>query len=146
MTTIYSSTYINRPVEQVWDLFQDPSRMGEWVQGFHSIETLKGEGAEVGAMHLLTFMEGKRRIEVTETVVSCEPYKEFAMDATTKGMDTRMRTEFIADGSGTRIESENHFQPTALFMRIMLPLMKGTIGKRVQADLDRFARLVESEA
>jgi len=134
------------PVEHAWATFSNIELMPEWVQGFDSIRLLEGEAETVGSIYELVFREGKRKIVMIETVTGFVPNEMFSFEATTSGMSNRAETHFMADGDGSIIRSRNTFFATSWFFRLMMPLMKGAIAKRIAADFGRLKALAESTA
>jgi hypothetical protein len=81
-----------------------------------------------------------------QTVTGFVPNESFSFEATTTGMSNRAETHFMANGDGTLIRSRNTFFATSWFFRLMMPLMKGAITKRIAADFGRLKALAESTA
>ncbi|MCY4527651.1 MAG: SRPBCC family protein [Chloroflexi bacterium] len=52
------SVEANRPIDHAWAVLVDDSRMGEWLQGYKSTETLEGEPLTIGSKHRVVFDEG----------------------------------------------------------------------------------------
>jgi uncharacterized membrane protein len=135
---------IDCPVEHAWQTFKNVELMPEWVQGFLSLETIEGEPESAGSKHRLLFQEGKRQIEMIQTVVAFDPNERFVFTAATKGMRNACETTFAADGEGTIIRSSNQFIADGFFFKLMMPLMRGAITKRIEADFGRFKKLAEA--
>lgn len=135
---------IDCPVEFAWQTFKNVDLMGEWVQGFVRLETLEGEPETSGSKHLLVFQEGKRQVELVQTVIAFEPNERFEFTAATKGMRNACETLFRADGESTMVSSRNQFFAESFLFKMMMPLMRGAISKRIAADFDRLKALAES--
>lgn len=135
---------VDCPVEHTWQTFCNVDLMQEWVQGFLSVEILEGEPETVGSKHRLLFQEGKRQVELIQTVTAFDPNERFAFTATTKGMRNACETTFAADGEGTVIRSSNQFFADGFFFKLMMPLMRGAITKRIAADFGRLKKLAEA--
>jgi uncharacterized membrane protein len=132
------------PVEHAWATFSNIELMPKWVQGFDSIRLLEGEPETVGSVYELVFLEGKRKIVMIETVTGFVPNESFSFEATTNGMRTCAETFFRAEGERTIIHSRNTFFATSWLFRLMMPLMKGSIAKRIAADFGRLKALAEA--
>lgn len=135
---------IDCPVDFAWQTFKDVDLMGEWVEGFIRLETIEGEPETAGSKHLLVFQEGKRQVELVQTVVAFDPHERFVFTATTKGMRNACETLFRADGEGTIVTSSNQFFAESFLFKLMMPLMRGAISKRIAADFGRLKALAES--
>lgn len=134
------------PVEHAWATFCNVELMTQWVQGFDSLKLVEGEPETVGSVYELTFLEDKRKIVMIETVTAFEPNQLFSFEATTSGMRNRAETHFSAQGKGCLIRSTNTFFASGFFFRLMMPLMRGSIAKRIRADFGRLKVLAESTA
>jgi uncharacterized membrane protein len=65
----YSSTIIiDRPIEQVVALFDNPDNLSNWMEGLRSFEHLEAEPGHSGARSRLRFRMRKREMDMTETV------------------------------------------------------------------------------
>lgn len=135
---------IECPVEHAWQTFKNVDLMGEWVQGFVRLETIEGEPETAGSKHRLIFQEGKRQVELIQTVGAFEENELFIFSATTKGMRNACETRFRADGDATVITSSNQFFAESFFFKLLMPLMRGAISKRIEADFTRLKALAES--
>ena len=131
------------PVDHAWETFSDRESMKLWVQGYDSMRHLSGEEEFAGAVYELTFVEGKRKVVMTQSITALEPPHYFAFEAAATGMQSRSSTRLSADGEGTKIVAENEFFPTNFLMRLLMPLMGGSIRKRIQSDFDRLKKLAE---
>ncbi|MAW60208.1 MAG: hypothetical protein CMJ94_05160 [Planctomycetes bacterium] len=146
MKPIEIEVRIDRPVAQVWTMFTDVELMPQWCKGFVSLETIEGEPETVGSKHRLLFQEGKRQIEMIETVTAFDPHERFAFEAATKGMSNTCEMRFSAEGDATVIRSTNCFYAGSFLFKLMMPMMRGAISKRITEDLERLKALVESRA
>ena len=107
---------------------------------------VEGEPETVGSKHRLLFQEGKRQIEMIETVTAFDPHERFAFEAATKGMSNTCEMRFSAEGDATVIRSTNCFYAGSFLFKLMMPMMRGAISKRITEDLERLKALVESRA
>lgn len=65
----YSRTIIiDRPIDKVVALFDNPDNLSKWMEGLLSFEHLEGEPGQPGARSRLRFRMGKREMDMIETV------------------------------------------------------------------------------
>ena len=55
--TYENKVEVNASVEKAWAIFTDESRMGDWLTGFQSMETISGNPGEVGSKTEWSFVE-----------------------------------------------------------------------------------------
>ena len=112
MKAIVLKIRIECPVEYTWQTFKNVDLMGEWVQGFVRLETVEGEPETAGSKHRLIFEEGRRQVELIQTVEAIEENQTFIFSAATKGMRNACQTRFHSDGDAT-VTFQIHLQPEA---------------------------------
>ena len=72
----YISTIdINLPIDKTVALWKNENNFKEWQDGFKSIELISGIRNSKGAKSKIVYQD-KRRIELLETIISCELPKE----------------------------------------------------------------------
>jgi len=70
------TTEINLPIEKVVALWEDENNFKHWQDGFQSIELMQGTKDQVGAISRIYLQQGKRRMELKETILINELPKE----------------------------------------------------------------------
>ena len=139
------SVEVARPIEQAWDLLQDESKMGEWLEGYKGMELLEGEPLTVGSKHKMIFEENGQELSFTETVTVIDPPTEFSFDFDHDMMSSSIQITLESVGpASTRITNRTHFKATGffinLFMYFMTPRMKG----RQRRSFARLKALIEA--
>ncbi len=139
-----SEITINRPVDVVTRLFDDPKNLYAWMDGLQSFELLSGEQGQPGAKAKLVYQMGKRRVEMIETITERNLPDIFAGTYDADGVHNIVVNKFIAlpDGN-TRYITENEFQFKG-FMRIIAFLMPGAFKKQSFKYLEQFKAFVEN--
>ncbi len=136
---------INRPREKVIALFDDPANLSKWMAGLQSFEHLSGTPGQPGAKSKLVFLMGKRRIEMTETIIRRNLPREFSGSYEADGVYNMVVNRFEAlDSNTTRYTSEQEFRLSG-FMKIIGYLMPGIFKKQSMKYLEDFKRFAESE-
>lgn len=140
-----SEIIIDRPVDVVVRLFDDPKNLYEWMDGLQSFELISGEPGQPGAKAKLVFQMGSRRIEMIETITVRDLPREFSGTYDANGVHNIVvnRFEALPDGK-TRYITENTFQMKG-FMKIMGWLMPGAFRKQSQKYLEQFKSFVEKQ-
>ena len=141
-----TSVDIEAPLDHTFAVYNDTTRMGEWLEGFISLSAVSGEANEVGSEWLMTF-EGPdgAPIEMHETVTAFVENEHFGFTIDSDMMEAASDVRFSAlDGNRTRIEANTTSRGKSLMWRSMLRLMHGSIAQQDVANHERLKALVES--
>ena len=136
---------INKPIDKVIELFDNPDNMDKWMEGLQSFEPLSGTPGQPGAKSRLKFKMGKREIEMIETITSRNLPDEFNGTYEAKGVFNIVKNRFInLSDTKTKYITENEFQFKG-FMKLIAFLMPGSFKKQSQKYLVDFKKFVESQ-
>ena len=140
---IKTTITINKSVEKVWEAFMDPSNLPHWLTGFVSIKVLKGKQGEIGSQNEVVFIEHGKEMLFTETVMLITPMQQsrFAMEHKTMSSENDFR--FISFGHYTEIIQTIQIFPKSFLLKLMLPLIKGSLKKKMTKDLSNLKKLIE---
>jgi len=141
-----STIDIAAPVDEVYAIYTDEALMGQWIQGFVSIENISGVPLEVGSRWRLVFDDERGGlVEMIEEITIVEPMQRFAFVSESDDVFVEADTRFFSDGAGgTRIEGTNILRGRSWFMRSLLPLFKGSMQQRLDEDLGRLREVIEN--
>ncbi len=140
-----NETIINKPIDRVVELFDDPDNLAEWQPGFISMEHIEGEYGEPGSKYRMKYKMGKREIEMIETVLVRDLPKEFTGTYEAKNVWNKISNHFESiDENTTRYSSENEFKFSGM-MKLFAWLMPGAFKKQSQKYLDLFKEFAESK-
>ena len=138
---------INLPLETVVKLWQDENNYKKWQDGFVSIEHLEGTPDTKGAKSRIMLKQGKRKIELIETIISSNlPSEKKALYEhihMTNFQTTRfekigeIRTRYISEVSYTKF---NGFMPK--MMALIFPKM---FKNQNQKWMNQFKEYAESK-
>ena len=110
---------INKPIDEVTRLFDNPDTLHEWMRGLESFEPISGTPGEPGAKSKLHFKMGKRKFELIETIVEKDLPRVFSGTYEHKGTFNVISNSFEAiDEKNTRMTAENEFRFSG-FMKVM---------------------------
>lgn len=136
-------TEINKPVEKVVELFDNPDNLKKWMEGLQSFEHISGTPGHPGAKSKLKFQMGKRAIEMIETVTVRNLPHEFSGTYEAQGVFNVVKNHFIpVDGNKTRYVTEQEFQFKG-FMKVLGILMSGAFKKQSMKYLTDFKTFAE---
>jgi len=89
-----SQVVINKPVEEVWNYFDNPDNMTKWLTGLQSFEHLSGTPGEVGAKSKHTYDNNGKTIVLIEEITSRIANKELKGTLTHDMMESIMDNQF----------------------------------------------------
>jgi uncharacterized protein YndB with AHSA1/START domain len=137
---------INKPAEKVWELFMNSDNLQYWLTGFVSAEHLSGNIGETGSVSKLKFMERGKVMEVTETVLIAKPNQQYAFMMKHKTFETETDIRFISFGQRTEMIQTAQFSPKGFFMKLLMPIVKGAMKKRMANELFSFKNFTETKS
>lgn len=136
---------INKPIDRVIELFDDPDHMDKWMEGLQSFEHLSGTPGQVGATSRLKFKMGKREIVMVETITVRNLPEEFSGTYEAKGVFNIVKNHFIKlDDQKTKYVTDQEFRFKG-FMKIIAFLMPGAFKKQSMKYLIAFKDFVEAQ-
>jgi hypothetical protein len=89
------------PRDEVARLFADPDKLVKWQRGLPSIEPLSGEPGQPGSTARLVFLNGKRRLEMVETITANDLPEAFHGTYDAKGVHNVVENWFTEPAPGT---------------------------------------------
>lgn len=137
---------VNRPIQEVVRLFEDPNYLSEYQDGFLRKELISGTAGSVDAVSLMYYKQGKQEMEIEETVLTSNLPDEFVGFYHHKHMDNTMYVSFT-DLGNQQTEYYTEIDYTAfrgLMPRLLALLFPGMFKKQVQKWLDNFKEFAES--
>ena len=136
---------IDRPIEEAWEVLMDESRMGEWLEGYKSMELIEGEPLTVGSKHRMIFEENGQELTFTETVTAIDPLKEFSFDFEHDMMSSSIQMILESTGpASTRITNYTKFSANGFFVNILMFFMTPRMKGRQRGSFARLKALIES--
>jgi uncharacterized membrane protein len=136
---------VGAPVEKVWDIFMNPDHLKHWLPGFVSIEHLDGPTGKKGSKSRMKFIERGKELEVIEKVLFVHPMKQYSFEMQHGTMSTLTDVRFISIGQVTEIIQAVQLTPKGLIMKLIMPLMKGEMKRRMTNDLKNLREFIEAK-
>lgn len=134
---------INKPIDKVVELFDNPANMKEWMEGLISFEHVSGTPGKVGAKSKLKFKTGNREMEMIETVTVRNLPHEFSGTYEAKGVYNIVKNKFVSvSNNKTILTNEQEFQFKG-FMKIVAFVMQGAFKKQSLKYMTAFKTFAE---
>ena len=136
---------VDRPLEEVVALFDNPSHYPEWMDGLLEFEVLEGDANQPASKSRFKFKMGKREIEMTERITNRDLPKDITREYNSKGVFNIQSTGFEDAGNGqTRVITNNEFRFRGVMMKAMGFLMPGAFKKQSRKILSDFKNFAEN--
>jgi hypothetical protein len=134
---------INRSIERVINLFDDPKNIGQWQPNFVSFEHISGVAGQPGAVSHLKYRNGKRENILVETVTVRNLPHEFSGTYEMKGTKCIVRNYFKAVGPNQTLYTSESEWVFGGFIKILAFFMGGHFKKQSQKYMENFKAFVE---
>ncbi|TXC82093.1 SRPBCC family protein [Luteibaculum oceani] len=139
-----SEVVIEKPIEEVWAIMQDESRINEWLKEVKKIEHISGEKGKAGAESKIYVEQNGEEMFMVETINSIEEQDHmectFTMDFMT--MDYRIQLEDL--GGKTRVTSKSVTTGNGMMAKSMLAFMGGAMEDQENLNMTNLKTLVEN--
>lgn len=135
---------IDRPREDVWRLFNDETKMGVWLVGFKSIETISGERNAVGSKYRLRFSQDGRDFEMIEEMKEFRPPEAFAFHLDSDFFSDDVRVTFNDLGGKTEVIQTEHATGNNILHKSLLYWMRSHLTNGARTNLENLKKYVEA--
>lgn len=141
------TVHIKKPQQDVADFFANVDYLGEYQEGFQKKELISGEPWQDGAVSQLYYQNGKRKMELTETVLKNDLPNEFLAEYFHTHTENTMKSTFtVVSPNETRYDAEIHYTKfKGIVVKIMAFLFPSFFKKQVQKWLNNFKTFVEKQ-
>ena len=138
---------IKAPINKVIALWADEQHFDKWQDGFQFIERLQGEEGSVGATSKIVLEQGKRKMELIETIITNNlPTEKKAQYEHIHMTNTQSSRFEVMDKNTTRYTSEVEYtQFNGLMPKLMAKLFPEMFRKQSQKWMDQFKVFCENQ-
>ena len=134
--------HLNRPVEQVFAFLMDTGKLSTWQSNLIKMEQLTEGPLRAGSRFREVRRLGRRDSEIQGEITVFEPNKRFETKTITKPQVT-VSYSFEAENGGTRLKHK-FVMLTSGLMRLLEPLIAGSIKKESESDFETLKRVLEN--
>ena len=141
------SIEINKPLDKVVELFLDQNNLKEWQEGFVSKKLVSGTDGQKDAVSKIQFKQGKREMELTETITNNNLPHSIEAFYHHEHMDNSLKTSFTAiSESVTKYEIDGEYIAFRGFIpKLMAKLFPSIFRKQAEKWVHNFKRFVEEK-
>ncbi len=138
---------VNKPIEQVAELFINPDNLKEYQDGFIKKEIVSGVPAEVGTVSRMYYKQGKREMIIKETVTSNNLPHEFSGYYHHIHMDNTMTSRFtsLSENQTQYIAEIEYTEMRGFMIKAIAFLFPSMFRKQVQKWLNQFKEFAEKQ-
>lgn len=135
---------INLPIEKTVELWSDENNFKEWQDGFESIEHLSGTPDTKGAKSKI-ILDGKRRIELIETIIKLNlPKEKKALYEHVHMTNTQSsRFEAISENKTRYISEVEYTKFNGFMIKLMAKLFPNKFKEQSQKWMNQFKDYAE---
>ncbi|MCF1191916.1 SRPBCC family protein [Mangrovimonas sp. AS39] len=136
--------YVELPLNEFIKKFNDPHNLKHWQRGLVSYDHISGIPGEVGSKMILIYDFGRRKMELTETIIENNLPHSMYSSYDTNGMSNIQKNYFESTGANqTKWVSKNEFIPTGFALRLMTLIMPGAFKKQTKKYMLDFKNFAE---
>ena len=134
--------HLNRPVEQVFAFLMDTGKLSTWQSNLIKTEQITEGPLRAGSRFREVRRLGRRESEIQGEITVFEPNKRFETKTLTKP-EVTVSYSFEAEDGGTRLKHK-FVMLTSGLMRLLEPLIAGSIKKESASDFETLKRILEN--
>ena len=125
---------VSKLIKEAWAVQQDPTKLGQWLDGFKSIDLISGAQGEVGSTYKVVVKPSEEEpdFEMIETLVAKKDFEQVQLSFDSDMMLFEQTTSFSEVDGKTRIKTHSKVSGKGPLMRSMFALME-LVGGSFQA-------------
>jgi len=136
--------HVNR--KKLIELFEDPTKLVHWQEGFQGLELLEGDAGAVGSRTLLKYQSGRNKIELEETILTNNLPESFSGEYISSHTTNTMTHIFEpVSVNSTLYTAHVDYSWLAFPLKIMCFFKPKMMQDQVQKWMDNFKQYAESE-
>lgn len=135
---------VDKPVQESWDVIQDPNKMSEWMTGFKSFEHVSGEPGQVGSVSNVTFDTNGSEVVIKETITQIIPNHSIAMTFENEMMEMDYVLEIKGDGDHSEIRTRTLVEGDGIITKSFIALSPSSFKSQEETNLSMLKETIEA--
>ncbi len=138
------SRRIRRDIPTVLAAIADPGMLDAWQPTLKDLRMLSGRRGAPGSVCELVYDENGREVRLEETVTDTREHE--LLEFTYRGAQavSRVRHWFASPAAGETVWTVDcRFRFRGLWLRLLVPFVKGPLRQRIDSDMARLQALLE---
>jgi uncharacterized protein YndB with AHSA1/START domain len=144
-TTYQVKTTINKPIAEVFSLFNDQSKLKEWMPEVQLIEPITIKPGIVGSEYFMTVTNNGQTMKMKEKVLAYVENKKVTLYFDADDMLKTDDVTFSEENGVTTIVKDVVCKSDSYIMSCMFPYFKGTFASIDQDYLNNFKTYIEKQ-
>ncbi len=137
---------INKPLNEVFAMFNDDDNLKEWIPELKSIVALDEKTGVTGSRYRMVVVDGNGNdITMEEKVLAYVENEKITLYFDAQGMLKTDDYTFASDGSKTIITNQSTCKSDSYIFGCMMPYFKGTFKSIDQGYLNNFKAFAEKQ-
>ncbi|QTE22643.1 SRPBCC family protein [Polaribacter cellanae] len=136
---------IDKPVEEVFNQFNEPENMKNWIPEIKSFETINKNQGITGSVYKLVVNNQGQDITMTEKVMAYVPNEKVTLFFDAENMLKKDDYIFTEKEGVTTVTLNASCRSDSYVMACMFPYFKGTFQEQDQTYLNNFKKYIEEE-
>lgn len=142
--TYSSEVSVNKSIKEAQAVMNDESKISQWLKGITNIEHISGKKGTVGAVTKYTFNDNGQESIILETIKEIKPNESMSMSfIMEKVMNMDYKVEFKNVDGKTKITSSTTTKGEGMFMKSMIPFLKGTMQTQEDENMNNLKKLID---
>ncbi|MBJ7354269.1 MAG: SRPBCC family protein [Thermoleophilaceae bacterium] len=137
------SIIIDRPFDEVWGVFDEPSLQPEWLDIMKSFKQVKGKGNEKGAVQLVVFARDSGDTELTVTILDHDPAGQVVAKYEGMQLPFILTSNFVELEDDTTEWAAEIEVKLSLLQKALTPVLKGAMSDLAKEMGTDFKKYVE---
>lgn len=145
-TTYSTQVTIEKPIEEVFSLFNDNSKMTSWIPELKSIQPVEEKAGKTGSTYKIILENKGQELELTEKIMAFVPNEKVTLYTSSKSI---LKTDdymfYVKDGH-TLITNNSRCKGNSYILSCIFPFVKSKLQRQEQVYLDNFKALAERQS
>lgn len=141
--TVETASRTDRSAYVAFDALTNSELVGEWMEGFVSIESVLERDEAVGNQSVLSMVTGGDTLELRQEITTWEPGEQFGLTFESKMTAGHISVQLTPLDNGTELFVRSTFEGETWWWRSLFPFFSVGLRATQQADYDRLAALVD---
>lgn len=141
---VRTTQLVSRSPLVAFSALTDGNRLGEWMDGFVSLERTMDREAQVGNQSTLRLVSGADTVQLRQEVVAYEPGRQFLVQFHSDDVQGTIDVELTPMLNGTELMTTTRLEGTSWWMRSLLPFATRQVRASQEQDYARLAELMDT--
>jgi uncharacterized membrane protein len=142
-TTYTASVTVNKPLKEVFQVFNDISKIKNWIPELKSLEVVEEKLGKTGSVYKMVVTNQGQEITMTEKVLAYVPNEKIVLFFDAENMLKRDEYVFVENESKTTITLQASCKSDSFIMACLFPYFKGVFKDQDQSYLNNFKAYIE---